>query len=259
MEAKIEHALDVLEDKMGVEFKNRTLLLQAITHRSYLNENHSHPTGHNERLEFLGDAVIEIVVTETLYHKYPDLPEGKLTNYRAALVCADNLASLWESLSLWDVLLLSNGEARNGQKNGKSRKYICANAFEAVIGALYLDKGLGECRLILDHLLHRRMKEIIANSQDPKGQLQENTQARFGLMPNYRVLSESGPDHDKNFRMGCYLGKVLIAEAKGASKREAETAAAKLACTTMQQWEGRIAEVCGQDSVMRRSGNGGRK
>ncbi|MFA6504400.1 MAG: ribonuclease III, partial [Patescibacteria group bacterium] len=226
MDAKIKQVLDTFEARMGVEFNDRTLLLQALTHRSFLNENRSHPTGHNERLEFLGDAVVEIIVTETLYRKYPDLPEGELTNYRSALVCADTMASAWESLGLWETMLLSKGEARGSTENTKSRKYICANAFEACIGALYLDKGMGECRMMLDHLLHRRMKEIIASGTDFKGKLQEDAQARFKLTPSYRTIEESGPDHDKHFRVGCYIGSVLIAEAEGSSRKEAEITAA---------------------------------
>lgn len=248
-----------LEKAFGVEFKDRNLAIQAITHRSYLNENHSHPTGHNERLEFLGDAVVEIVVTETLYRRYPDVPEGTLTEYRSALVCGESLAALWESLGLWDALLLSKGESRSSDKGMKSRKFICANAFEAVMGAIYLDKGLGECQLVLDHILHRRMKEIIANDRDFKSRFQEDAQARFGLTPHYRVLKQSGPDHNKIFHVGCYLGKELISETDGNSKREAETAAAELAIETTNEWEGRIAESLGKASVVRRSKNGDRQ
>lgn len=260
MSADIQSRLALVEARFDVEFKNQTLLIEALTHRSFLNEHPSHPTGHNERLEFLGDAVVEIVVTETLYRKFSETPEGDLTVKRAALVCAETLGALWESLGLWDALFLSKGEATSSLPGTKSRKYICANAFEAVIGALYLDQGQGTCRFVLDHLLHARMTKILEDCRDKKGTLQEIVQVRFKITPVYKVLSEEGPDHDKSFWVGCYLGNECVARARGASKKEAQVATARLALETVTQWEGRIAEADKSDSALRRSSkrNGGR-
>lgn len=244
MNTDIQRRVEMLETRLEVKFKNKALLVQALTHRSYLNEHRSHFTGHNERLEFLGDAVIEIIVTELLYKTYPDETEGTLTAYRGALVCADTLGSLWESLGLYDALLLSKGEARPGKTNAKARKHLCANAFEAVIGALHLDQGIGECRFVLDHLLIKNMESIITSKQDEKGLLQEMIQAKFGVTPEYRVLLAEGPDHAKVFLIGCFIADALVAEARGDSLKEAQVVAAIRARETMSQWEGRIAEVC---------------
>jgi ribonuclease-3 len=251
----IQERLQLVETRLEVQFTDKLLLLQAITHRSYLNEHPTHPTGHNERLEFLGDAVVEIIVTEALYRKYPDRPEGELTGCRAALVNADMLGTIWDSLGLWDAMLVSKGEARDSKPGTKSRKYICANAIEALIGALYLDQGIGECRFVLDSILLVRMSGIFSRirEEDAKSTLQEEVQERFGIAPEYRVLREEGPDHHKQFTIGCFLGGVCISDGRGDSKKEAQVAAAKKARETTPQWEGRIAEALQQVSVVRRS------
>ena len=218
----------ILEKKLAVKFKNKDLLQQAFTHRSYLNENSEFKLAHNERLEFLGDAVIELIVTEHLYKDYPEKAEGDLTNWRAALVNAKMLTSVAEELGFNDFLLLSRGESK---ELGKARAYILANAFEAFIGALYLDSGIKPCdEFIKKHLL-KRLAEIIKDGsyKDAKSKFQEEAQERVSITPNYKVIKESGPDHEKSFVVGVYLGEEIIAEGKGSSKREAEEAAAELA------------------------------
>jgi ribonuclease III len=218
----------ILEKKLGLKFKNIDLLRQAFTHRSYLNENPDLKLEHNERLEFLGDAVIELIVTEHLYKDYPEKTEGDLTNWRAALVNAKMLTSVAEKLGFNDFLLLSRGEAK---ELGKARAYILANAFEAFLGALYLDSGYKPCdEFIKKHLL-KNLAEIIKEGtyKDAKSKFQEQAQEKSSITPNYKVIKESGPDHDKSFIVGVFLGEELIAEGKGSSKQEAEEAAARLA------------------------------
>jgi len=219
---------EVLEKKLGVRFKNKDLLTQAFTHRSYLNENPSLKLGHNERLEFLGDAVMELIVTEHLYKEFPEKAEGDLTNWRAALVNAKMLTSVAEDLGFNDFLLLSRGEAK---ELGKARAYILANAFEAFLGALYLDSGIKQCDGFITKNLLVNLANIIKDGsyKDAKSKFQEEAQERVSVTPNYKVLKEYGPDHEKNFVVGVYLDKELVAEGQGSSKREAEEAAAELA------------------------------
>ncbi|MBP9747445.1 ribonuclease III [Patescibacteria group bacterium] len=218
----------VLEERLGHVFRDRSLLLQAITHRSYLNEHSDVTHEHNERLEFLGDAVLEMVVTEHLYKTYSD-PEGVLTNWRAALVNAKTLASISRDLQFEEFLLLSKGEARD--KDSKARMYILANAIEALIGAIYLDAGMEAAdrfikAYILSHLPHIIEHELYV---DAKSKLQETSQEMLGVTPTYKVLAEEGPDHQKEFLVGVYLDKELVAEGKGMSKQEAQLVAAQAA------------------------------
>lgn len=218
----------VLEERLGHVFRDRSLLLQAITHRSYLNEHSDVTHEHNERLEFLGDAVLEMVVTEHLYKTYSD-PEGVLTNWRAALVNAKTLASISRDLQFEEFLLLSKGEARD--KDSKARMYILANAIEALIGAMYLDGGMEAAEVfiqkhILSHLPHIIEHELYV---DAKSKLQETSQEMLGVTPTYKVLAEEGPDHQKEFLVGVYLDKELVAEGKGMSKQEAQLVAAQAA------------------------------
>jgi len=217
-----------LEKKLGVKFKNIDLLKQAFTHGSYLNENPSEKLGHNERLEFLGDAVIELIVTEYLYKQFPEKAEGDLTNWRAALVNAKMMTSVSEDLGFNDFLLLSRGEAKEG---GKARAYILANAFEALLGALYLDSGFDPCAEFIEKYLLVNLAGIIKDGsyKDSKSKFQEVAQEKNSVTPNYKVLRETGPDHDKKFVVGVYLDKELVAEGEGSSKQEAEEAAAELA------------------------------
>jgi len=215
-----------LEQALNLSFKNRDLLVQAFTHRSYLNENPDFYLEHNERLEFLGDAVLELVVTENLYKEYPKKSEGELTNWRAALVNARQLSNIAQELGFNDFLLLSRGEAK---ETGKSRQYILANTFEALMGAIYLDQGYQICQdFIVKHLISK-LPEIIEKGlfKDAKSRFQEEAQERVGITPTYQVLKEWGPDHAKHFLVGVFLGKELIAEGEGSSKQEAEIEAAK--------------------------------
>lgn len=215
-----------LEKKLGINFKNKDLLIQAFVHRSYLNENPEFHLEHNERLEFLGDAVLELVVTEELYEKYPDKSEGELTNWRAALVNAKMLTKVAEEIGLNDFLLLSRGETK---ELGKARQFILANTFEAFIGAIYLDLGYDACDEFIKDYLTIKLPDIIENGlfRDAKSRFQEEAQERMGITPAYKVLKEWGPDHAKNFIMGVFLGEELVAEGEGSSKQEAEESAAK--------------------------------
>ena len=226
---------DVLEKKLGLKFKNKNLLQQAFTHRSYLNENPDFKLEHNERLEFLGDAVIELIVTEHLYKEYPEKMEGDLTNWRAALVNAKMLTSVAEELGFNDFLLLSRGEAK---ELGKARAYILANTFEAFLGALYLDSGFKPCDEFVKKNVLKNLAGIIKDGsyKDAKSKFQEEAQERVSTTPSYKVIKESGPDHEKNFIVGVYLDKELVAEGQGLSKREAEEAAAELALE-VKRWK----------------------
>lgn len=215
-----------LEAILGVKFKQQDLLRQALVHRSYLNENPGFGLDHNERLEFLGDAVLELVVTEYLYQKYPN-PEGELTNWRAALVNAIMLSSIAKGLHLEDYLYLSRGEAKDS--GGKARQYILANAIEAVIGAVYLDRGMeASTKFVHQHVLVQ-LADVLQHKLylDPKSRFQEQAQEECSTTPHYIVLDEQGPDHAKVFKVGLYLGEELVAEGEGSSKQEAQVAAAE--------------------------------
>ncbi len=217
-----------LEKTIGVKFKNKELLKEALTHRSYLNERPGIKIKHNERLEFLGDAVLELIVTEYLYAKYPQKPEGELTNFRAALVKAPTLFSVAREIGLNNYLLLSKGEAKD---LGKAREYILANALEALIGAIYLDRGYEATRSFIEkNLLLPRLESIKKEGlKDAKSMFQEKAQEIEEVTPVYKVLNEWGPDHNKHFITGVYLADKLIAEGEGSSKQEAHQAAAELA------------------------------
>ncbi len=223
-----------LEATLGYHFTNQELLKQALVHRSYLNENPGFSLAHNERLEFLGDAVLELVVTDYLFRKFPN-PEGELTNWRAALVNAIMLAGIASRLGLEHYLYLSRGESKD--VGSKARQYILANAIEAVIGAVYLDGGLtAAATLIHQHVLVELPAVLSAKSYlDPKSRFQELAQEKYGSTPTYLVLDEHGPDHAKIFRVGLYLGDELVAEGEGSSKQEAQVAAAE-AGLQAKQW-----------------------
>jgi ribonuclease-3 len=226
------------EKKIGIKFKNKNLLKQAFTHRSYINENPPPAgglLGHNERLEFLGDAVLELVITEHLFSKYPKKNEGELTSFRAALVNADMLSRVAKSLSMGDFLLLSRGEKKDV---GRARQYILANTFEALVGAIYLDRGYGKVFSFLKNSLFPMIKEVIEKKLwiDAKSLFQEKAQEFKNITPSYRVVGEAGPDHAKNFIIGVYLNGEMIAEGKGVSKQEAEQSAARHALK-IKKWE----------------------
>ncbi len=216
------------ETKIGHTFGSRRLLETAFTHRSYLNENRGADREHNERLEFLGDAVLELVVSEFLFAKYPEKPEGELTAYRAALVNTVSISDAASRLGMNDYLLLSRGESKD---TGRARAIILANAFEALIGAIYLDAGYEPARDFIAAQLFHKTEEVVAKRlwQDGKSRFQELAQERAGVTPSYKVLSESGPDHDKRFESGVYLGTELVARGEGKSKQEAEQDAAQKA------------------------------
>lgn len=216
------------EEKIGYAFKQKKLIEQAFTHRSYLNENREVGREHNERLEFLGDAVLELVVTEFLFAKYPEKPEGELTAYRAALVNTVSISNAATKLDMNAFLLLSRGESRD---TGRARQIILANAFEAVIGAIYLDAGYTAAKDFIAAQLFHKTEEVVAKRlwQDAKSRLQEIAQEKVGTTPSYQVVSQSGPDHDKLFVVGAFIGSEKVAIGEGRSKQEAEQAAAEKA------------------------------
>ena len=225
----MSHELDQYQSfaqKIGVTFKDVAILREAFTHRSYLNEHRGTGLKHNERLEFLGDAVLELVMTEYLFEKYPDEPEGVLTPYRSALVNTNSISDAAVAWEMNDCLLLSKGEAKD---TGRARQYILANTFEAVIGAIFLDQGYDAAKKFIDKSLFNRLEEIIGKRlwQDAKSRFQEEAQERTGVTPNYVVLNETGPDHDKRFEVGVYIGSELAASGDGRSKQDAEQAAAE--------------------------------
>lgn len=217
-----------LEESLGVTFQNQDLLNEALTHRSYLNENTDWKYPHNERLEFLGDAVIELIITEALFLRFPEKPEGELTSFRAALVNTKMLSEVARILGVNDHLLLSRGELKD---IGRARQYILANTFEALSGALYLDQGYNEVKDFLERVLMPQLDEIIEKKlyKDPKSLFQEEAQDRHGITPTYSVIKEWGPDHDKHFVIGIFLDEEKVAEGEGPSKQIAQEEAARKA------------------------------
>ncbi len=213
------------EHKVGITFADKKLLRQAFLHRSYLNEHPDEESGHNERLEFLGDAVLELVVTDFLYKAYPDKTEGDLTVYRAAMVNTNSISDAAHALGMNDYLLLSKGEAKD---TGKSRSYILANTFEAFIGAVYLDRGYDAAQAFIARMLFDKVDAIVKGRlwQDDKSRFQEKAQEVRGITPAYRVLKEDGPDHDKTFTVGVFLNEEQFGEGNGHSKQDAEQHAA---------------------------------
>ena len=235
MKEKQEKDFKKLEKELGVNFHNKNLLIQAFIHRSYINEHNRTGFSNNERLEFLGDAVLELIVTNFLFEKYLDLAEGELTSYRAALVNTHSLGEVARNLNFNDYLFLSKGESKD---SGKARLAILADAYEAVIGAIFLDRGYEAARDFVEKSLLTQLGEIIRTGtyKDAKSKIQEISQERFSLTPSYKVLEETGPDHKKQFTVGIYLGKEEIARGQGRSKQEAETEAAKNALLQIS-WE----------------------
>ena len=226
----------VLEGKLDLDFKNKDLLAQAFCHRSYINENPDFPLGHNERLEFLGDAVLELVVTEHLYNGHPDETEGNLTSWRAALVNTRILSETSKELGFDSFILLSKGEAG---EVGRNKQSILADTFEALVGAIYLDGGYEPCKRFIEARLTVKLSKILELGlhKDSKSRFQEEAQSREGTTPSYKVLQESGPDHRKVFVLGVFIGEELIAQGKGFSKQEAEEEAARKALET-KGWNG---------------------
>ena len=222
------------EKKIKVTFKDKNLLKQAFIHRSYINENGGAVLSHNERLEFLGDAVLELIVTDFLYKKYPKCAEGELTALRSALVNAIIISEIASNIGMNDYLLLSKGESKD---YGKARMYILANTYEALVGAMYLDQGYDMAAEFISRTILPKTEEIVKNKlwRDSKSLIQEKAQEFVGITPSYKVLQQSGPDHDKRFNVGIYFGDELVAEGKGKSKQEAEQNSA-LAALKARNW-----------------------
>ncbi len=234
MTDKLSRDWSPFEKNIGVTFKNKDLLAQAFIHRSFLNENPRTGLEHNERLEFLGDAVLELAVTDYLYKMYPQSPEGELTSFRAALVNAVTIAEVAQEINMNEYLFLSRGEAKD---KGKARQYILANAFEALLGAMYLDQGYEVSEKFVAKFLYGRANDVVKKKlwRDSKSLVQEKAQEFVGSTPSYKVLKEAGPDHDKHFTVGIFFGAEKIAEGKGYSKQEAEQSAAR-AALEVKKW-----------------------
>lgn len=214
-----------LEEKIGLSFKNHDRLRTAFVHRSYLNEHKDSKFDHNERLEFLGDAVLELAVTEYLYSNYPN-PEGDLTNWRSALVKGETLAGIARELGLGELLFLSHGEEKSG---GRAKGYLLANAFEALVGVIYLEFGYAEASGFIARFLLVHLPEILRTGShiDAKSRFQEIVQEKAGVTPSYQLLAEAGPDHSKDFTMGAYIEERLVGKGSGNSKQIAEQKAAE--------------------------------
>jgi ribonuclease-3 len=214
-----------LEEILGLKINNTDIYLSAFTHRSYLNENRSFALPHNERLEFLGDAVLELAATEYLYKNYAH-PEGELTNFRSALVNYKMLSSIASRLGFEKFLLMSRGEAKD---MGRARQVILANCIEAVLGAMYLDGGYQETTNFIAREILVELDNVISGGSyvDPKSKLQEMVQEKKGITPTYAVISETGPDHNKLFVVGAFVGKDEVGKGEGPSKQEAELSAAE--------------------------------
>lgn len=224
--------LEEFEKEIGIQFKDKSLLEQVFIHRSYLNEHKELKLEHNERLEFLGDAVLELAVTQYLYNNY-DRPEGEMTNWRSALVKGESLSEEAKRLKMGELIKTSRGEAKN---TGKARDIILANAFEALIGAIYLDLGLEQAFQFVSKNINYKLESILKGGLhvDAKSRFQELSQDQFGITPTYEVISESGPDHSKNFIIGAYLNQFKVSEGFGASKQKAQIEAAAKA---LQDWD----------------------
>jgi len=214
-----------LEKQIGITFKDYDLLRTAFIHRSYINEHKGDEKEHNERLEFLGDAVLELVVTEYLFKTY-DNPEGDLTNWRSALVKGEMLAKISKELNLGDYLLLSHGEEKSG---GRNKDYLLANTFESLVGVMYLEFGYETCQKFINKFLLVHLEPILESGShiDAKSKFQELAQEKVGTTPNYDLVSEEGPDHDKIFTMAAKIGEKLVGKGKGGSKQTAEQKAAE--------------------------------
>ncbi|MBI1960662.1 MAG: ribonuclease III [Candidatus Liptonbacteria bacterium] len=215
-----------LERTIGHTFTNERLLREAMTHRSYINENPAWDTPHNERLEFLGDAVLELAITERLYTAFPQETEGAMTSLRAALVNHSMLSSIARTIDLDASIRLSRGEAKD---TGRARDMILADAVEALIGALYVDGGYEAAKRFVDAFVYPHIDEVMTAQayKDPKSTLQERVQERERITPIYRVLAERGPDHDRMFDVGVYVDNRCVGRGTGHSKQEAETEAAR--------------------------------
>ncbi len=222
------------EAALKLTFINKALLQRALTHRSYLNENPDYPLEDNERLEFLGDAVLDFITGEYLYHHFPEMAEGRLTNLRSALVRTERLAQFATDLNLGDFLFLGRGEAESG---GRERLAILCDAFEAVIGALYLDQGIEAARAFVCQMVEPALQEILDSDtdRDAKSRLQEMAQSYYRLTPTYRTIKEQGPDHAKEFTVEALIGQKSYGRGTGLSKQTAAQAAAEQALKVLER------------------------
>lgn len=223
-----------LEDKIGIKFRDYDLLSRAFIHKSYINEHRNEGLKHNERLEFLGDAVLELAATHHLFEKYPDQDEGQMTSFRSALVKGLHLAEVAAELELGSYLMLSKGEEKSG---GREKKYILANVMEALIGAIYLDHNYEVAESFIEKFILTKLDHIIEEGSyiDSKSQFQELAQEKVGHTPYYQLIKDEGPDHNKIFVMGAFIDGELIAEGSGSSKQKAEESAAQNALK-QKQW-----------------------
>ncbi len=225
--------ISFVEQTLGLSFNDKTLLQRALTHRSYLNENRDYSYGDNERLEFLGDAVLDFVVGEYLYHRFPDQNEGTLTSLRAALVRTESLADFAAQIGLGALILLGHGEEESG---GRSRAAVLCGTFEALIGALYLDQGLAQVRAYIMPLFEPALENVLKNEldKDAKSLLQELSQAYLGYTPRYHTVETVGPDHDRQFVLAVTINGVVYGRGRGHSKQSAAQAAAEEAIKNLR-------------------------
>lgn len=223
-----------LEEKIGITFKNKAALKNAFVHKSYVNEHRDEGIQPNERLEFLGDAVLELVATKHLFEVCPDKDEGEMTAFRSALVKGKHLAEIAAELNLGEYLFLSHGEEKSG---GRKKNYILANTLEALIGAIYVEHGYEKADQFIEKFILTKLDEIIEKGLhiDAKSRFQEICQEVESITPHYEVLEEYGPDHNKNFVVGAYIGDELIAKGQGSSKQKAENEAA-LNALQVKRW-----------------------
>ncbi|HHU30625.1 MAG: ribonuclease III [Bacillota bacterium] len=229
-----EKSISFLLNKLNITPNNTELYFQAVTHSSYAHEHNLSGSAHNERLEFLGDAVLELLISEMLYHAFPKLPEGRLTRFRSELVCEESLFKIAVSLNLGSYLRLGKGEKASG---GRCRPSLLADAFEALLGAVYLDLGIEKARAVIKKIFSPLLEKLELGNlcTDFKTMLQEYTQARLTATPEYKIVSESGPDHNKLFVAQVLVNGDLLGEGSGRSKKEAEQAAARFAYNIIMQ------------------------
>lgn len=215
-----------VEKKLGITFKDDTLLKNALVHRSYLNENREKALENNERLEFLGDAVLELIISAELFIKYPNKTEGELTSIRSAIVRTESLAQESRRLGIGENILMSKGEQDSG---GQEKDFILANTYEAILGAIYLDSGIKECKEFVKRTALKKLPRVISEELfiDPKTKIQELVQAKYKVTPTYKVITEHGPDHDKSFTVALKVGNKVMAKGSGLSKQKAEEEAAQ--------------------------------
>ncbi len=244
MKTELESRVREVEALLDLSFTNKVLLLQALTHRSYLNEHADHPVGSYERLEFLGDGVLNMIVAEQLFKRHPEADEGELTRHRSVLVSTAKLGEIACSMGLHTYVLLARGTLSAFMQEGsREHTYIPGCVIEALIGALFLDQGLGACRFFVDHLLMRQASRLVEEFVDYMSLFQNTMQARHGITPRYRIVNECGSDHDKTYTVACLMNGLLVATGTGKSKKYAKFVAATIAHTTISHWEKRLREV----------------